>query len=129
MPLEIKNIYFTDSELRKALINFSGLHNQFLELNDIKKVVIENVDEIQITMLIDKALEFEDDEISFSHAEVAAALLAFCMAVKIPLPKEGSKELHANNDNIYLKVRYQQDVDFETYKICNTLQNSSYAHY
>ncbi len=127
MPLEVRNIYFTESDLRTALVNFSKLHKQFLKLNDIKEMVINNTDKVRVSLLVDQALELENDKILYSHAEVAAALLAFCMACKIPMPKSGIKELHANDENIYLKIRYDQEVNFAEYVICSGLQNSSHA--
>lgn len=126
MPLEVKKIYFTESEVRKALLNFSVLRKQYLDFNDIKKMIVNNTDEIHISLLVDHALEFEGNKLTYSNHEVAAALLAFCMALKIPLPKKGVKELHANKEYIYLKVSYQQVANFDEYKICHSLQNTHY---
>lgn len=93
MPLEVKHIYFTESELRKALVNFSVLRKNFLELEDVKKTIIDKADSISVSLLVDKALEFENDKLTFSHAEVAASLFAFSMVSKIPLPRRGKKRV------------------------------------
>lgn len=125
MPLEVKHIYFTDSELRKALVNFSILKKQFLEIEDVQKTIIDKADSVTVSLLVDKALEFENDKLTFSHAEVAASLFAFCMVSKIPLPRRGIKELHADDDNVYLTIRLDEEVNFEKYVISNSMKNQS----
>ncbi len=128
MPLEIKHIYFTESELRKALVNFSILKRQFLEIEDVKDTIINKADSVTVSLLVDKALEFENNRVDYSHAEVAASLFAFCMVSKIPLPKRGIKELHANEEKVYLTITLEEEVNFEKYVISNVLKNSSEAN-
>ncbi|MDG1708578.1 MAG: hypothetical protein P8H03_07435 [Emcibacteraceae bacterium] len=127
MPLEVKHIYFTEAELRKALVNFSVLKRQFLEIEDVQKTIIARDDSVSVSLLVDKALEFEDDTLVFSHAEVAASLFAFCMVSKIPLPRKGLKELHANEERVYLTITLEEEVNFEKYVITSTMKNQSAA--
>lgn len=127
MPLEIKHIYFTEAELRKALVNFSVLKKQFIEIEDVKKTIINKADTVTVSFLVDKALAFENDKVTYSHAEVAAALFAFCMVSKIPLPRRGVKELHANDEKVYLTITLEEEVNFEKYVISNVIKNSSAA--
>lgn len=56
-------------------------------------------------MLVDKTLGMENNEISFTSAQVGAALMAFCMVSKIPLPKNGVKTLEADYDKISLRIK------------------------
>lgn len=125
MPLEIKHIYFTEAELKKALVNFLVLKRQFLESEDIKETIIDKTDGVTVSLLVDKSLEFENNRIDFTHAEVAASLFAFCMVSKIPLPKRGIKELHANEEKVYLTITLEEEVNFEKYVISNVLKGSS----
>ena len=127
MPLEVKHIYFTGSELRKALVNFSVLKKQFLEIEDIKETIIDKADSVTVSFLVDEALAFENDKVTYSHAEVAASLFAFCMVSKIPLPRRGIKELHADEEKVYLTIRLDEEVNFEKYVISNTMKNQSSA--
>lgn len=125
MPLEIKHIYFTEKELRKALVNFSVLKRQFIEIEDVKKTIIDKADTVTVSFHVDKALEMENDQINFSHAEVAASLFAFCMVSKIPLPRRGVKELHADDEKVFLTITLDEEVNFEKYVISNTMVNQS----
>lgn len=127
MPLEIKHIYFTEKELLKALVNFSVLKRQFLEIEDIRETIINKEDSVTVSLMVDKTLEIENNRIDYTHAEVAAALFAFCMVSKIPLPKRGIKELHANEEKVYLTITLEEEVNFEKYVISNVLRNSSEA--
>ncbi|MBT6033805.1 MAG: hypothetical protein HOH19_14615 [Kordiimonadaceae bacterium] len=125
MPLEIKNIYFTESELRRALVNFATLKKQFVELEDVEKTIVNKANTVTVSLHVDQALGVKDDKIQFSHAEVAASLFAFCMVSKIPLPKKGIKELHANDKNVFLTIRLDEEVNFEKYVISSGIKNSS----
>ena len=125
MPLEIKHIYFTETELVTALINFSVLKKQFIETEDIKETIIDGSDNISVTLMLDETLEFENDKITYSHAEVAASLFAFCMVSKIPLPRRGIKELHANDEKVFVTITLEEEVNFEKYVISNVLDNVS----
>lgn len=125
MPLEEKYIYFTEAELRKSLVNFSKLRKQYFDLFEIENSVISENDSSKVTLVVDKALEFEDDKITYSNAEVAAALLAFCMVAKIPIPKEGTKELHIKDKKLFLKISLDKEVSFEEYVISKSMENTS----
>ena len=87
-------------------------------------MIITNSGEVQISLLVNQALEFEENKLNYSNHEVAAALLAFCMELKIPMPRSGVKELHENDECVFLKIKYQQDANFEEYRICNSMQNA-----
>lgn len=127
MPLEEKFIYFTESELRKSLVNFSKLRNQYFDLFEIKNSVISENDNSKVTLLVDKALEFEGDKVAYSNAEVAAALLAFSMVAKIPIPKSGIKELRTKDNKLYLKISLEKEANFEEYVISKSMENTSDA--
>lgn len=122
MPLEIKQIYFTEEEVRQALINFSLLRKKYLDIDDIKKIEIKAEETISVSMLVDQALAKETEDITFSHAEVAAALIAFCMSSKIPMPKRGIKSLHANEEKIFLTIKLDEEVNFNQYDVSDIIK-------
>jgi len=124
MPLEIKNIYFSEKEVKTALVNFSVLNHEYLDVDDVEKIVIDKPHDVRVSMLVDKTLCLENNELSFSSAQVGAALMAFCMVSKIPLPKNGHKALEADNNKISLKITLDQEVDFEDYIISSRITNS-----
>ena len=124
MPVEIKNIYFSEKELRTALVNFAVLNQNYLDVDDVEKMYVDKGDVVKVSMLVDKTLGIENNELSFSGAQVGAALMAFCMVLKIPLPKDGHKALETKDDKVSLKITLDQDVDFEDYIISSRITNS-----
>lgn len=122
MPLEVKRIYFTEKEVRTALVNFSLLRKKYLDIDDIKKIEIKAEETVSVSMLVDQALAKEEENVTFSHAEVAAALFAFCMVSKIPLPRRGEKSLHANEEQIYLTIKLDQELDYDQYDIGDVIR-------
>mgnify|MGYP000268262354 CR=1 FL=1 len=124
MPMEVKKIFFTEKEVRNALVNFAVLNKEFLDVDDVEKIIIDEADSVRVSMLVDKTLGKENNELSFSSAQVGAALMAFCMVSKIPLPKKGNKALEADNNKICLKITLDQQVDFQDYTISSRISNS-----
>ena len=88
--MEIKQIFFTEKEVRTALVNFSTLNKEYLDEDDVEKIIIDDAASVRVSMLVDKTLGKENNELAFSSAQVGAALMAFCMVSKIPLPKKGN---------------------------------------
>lgn len=113
MPKEVKNIYFSSIELRKALAKFSSKRNKFFDYSDIDDLTITDKPTINISCKVDEYLEFDDNNISFSEPEIAAALLSFCMDCKIPLPKTATKELHGNSNEVFLVIKLGHELDEE----------------
>jgi len=124
MPIEVKNIYFSEKEVRTALVNFSVLNHEYLDVDDVEKIVIDRADAVRVSMLVDKTLGMENNELSFSSAQVGAALMAFCMVSQIPLPKKGEKVLEAGDEKISLKITLDQEINFDDYIISSRISNS-----
>ena len=53
MPLEIKNIYFNEKEVRTALVNFSILNHEYLDvdLNVIWSALTQNLIPLKVVLL------------------------------------------------------------------------------
>ncbi len=105
MPVEVKKIYFSQSELKKALSIFSTRRNKYLDYSDIKVLEIIETPNIIINIEVEDYLDFEDNRITYCRAEIAAALMSFSMDCKIPLPKLATKELHMDGDQIFLVIK------------------------
>ena len=46
------------------------------------------------------------------------------MVSKIPLPKHGTKTLEADDNRISLRIKLNQEIDFEDYKITSRISNT-----
>ncbi len=109
MPVEIKNIYFSQLELKKALALFSSRKAFYFEHDDIKKFEIVENSKLHISCELEESLA-PNNSLFYSQSEIAAALILFCMECKIPLPKTGTKELQVNGDELSLVVKLEHKI-------------------
>ena len=94
---ELRCIVFTERELISAVIGRRRKRNEELPQGTVELVKFRTGDTIETVM------EVKDDygkvtNLVLSEPEVAAALIAFCMGRKIPLPVEAEKALHVIKD-------------------------------
>jgi hypothetical protein len=105
MTKEIRNIYFSETEIKKALINFSTRNNKIFNIDNINEIKINTKDPISVILLVFNVESGKVDTLKYEHAEIAAALMAFCMTLKVPLPRDGKKALHANDNGLFLSIK------------------------
>ncbi|GEO39060.1 hypothetical protein GGE65_006863 [Skermanella aerolata] len=94
---ELRCIVFTERELISAVIGRRRKRNEELPQGTVESVKFRTGDTIETIM------EVKDDygritSLHLPEPEVAAALIAFCMGRKIPLPVEAEKTLHVIKD-------------------------------
>ena len=94
---ELRCIVFTERELTSAVIGRRRKRNEELPQGTVESVKFRTGDTIETIM------EVKDDygritSLVLPEPEVAAALIAFCMGRKIPLPVEAEKTLHVIKD-------------------------------
>ncbi len=93
MPREFRNIYFTENELKIALMQFSARKKVIFKVDNINEINIQTENPISVAL---KVFDVESNQlgaIKYSNAEVAAALMGYCMYLKIPLPKNGKNKV------------------------------------
>ncbi|MEZ5759086.1 MAG: hypothetical protein R3D86_12770 [Emcibacteraceae bacterium] len=117
MPVEVKNIHFTTQEVKKALSIFSKRRKKYFDHNDIVRFEINEKSKKPITCEIDKNLGIEDNIISYNQAEIGAALIAFCLDYRIPIPKIASKELQIVNKQLILIIRLNHGIEEDVFEI------------
>ncbi|MDE1148281.1 MAG: hypothetical protein PW843_16950 [Azospirillaceae bacterium] len=89
---EMRAISFTERELMTAIVEFAGRLNRKLPPGTVKDPIVVEGPPVTINLPI------EDDygqvhEVPFTETEVAAALVAYCMARKIRMPAKAEKVL------------------------------------
>lgn len=117
MPVEVKNIHFTTQEVKKALSTFSRKRKKYFDHNDIVRFEINEKSKMQITCEVDKDLGMEDNIISYNQAEIGAALIAFCLDYRIPIPKIATKELQIVNEELLLIIRLNHGMEEDVFEI------------
>jgi hypothetical protein len=94
---ELRCIVFTEHELINAIVGRRRKRNEELPQGTVESVKFRTGETIETVM------EVKDDygkvtSLVLPELEVAAALIAFCMGRKIPLPVEAEKTLHVIKD-------------------------------
>lgn len=104
MIIETRELFFTNSALKKALAWYQKVPNQ----SDLPLGVVTTVTPKPgggLVVQIQQSGATKSRDILFSASKTLALLLLFCRRQKIPIPRDASKELASADDGIVLTVR------------------------
>lgn len=107
MPTENRNIFFSENEVKIALVQFSakkGLNFQVENINDFQ---LSEKSPISVALKVFDVNAGKTGTVNYPHPEIAAALMGYCMQLKIPLPRAGKKSLQSNKKQLYLNIKIQ----------------------
>ena len=76
-----------------------------LKVENISEFNISTQDPIFISMKVFDAEKNRSGTVKYINPEIAAALMGYCMYLKIPLPKSGKKSLQVKGAELYLNIR------------------------
>lgn len=107
MPQERRDILFTENEVKVALMQFSARKGYNFKIENIRSFEIKTGDALAIEMTVFDAKENRTGDVKYSYQEIAAAMMAYCMFLKIPLPKAGRKSVQIKNGELYLIIGLQ----------------------
>jgi len=107
MPRENRDIFFSEHEIKLALTQFSARKGIKFKVENITEfnAIIKNP--ISISMKVFDSSVNKTGTINFSNPEIAAAMMGYCMYLKIPLPKSGKKSLQVIDNELYLNIKIQ----------------------
>ena len=100
---ELRCLVFTEQEMVKAIIDRRSRMHEPLPVGTVSKVVHTDGDSIE-TILTITADDGTAQDLPLSETEVAAALVAYCMNRRIPLPVASDKMLYIINDALTLMI-------------------------
>lgn len=104
MPIENRDIFFTENELKIALMHFSARKGLKFKTENITEFNVIIKDPFSINMKVFDVAHNKTGTVNFSNPEIVASMMGYCMYLKIPLPKAGKKSLQVNGSELYLKV-------------------------
>lgn len=102
MPSERRLIRFTPSEVEEALRNFAADHARTLP--DGKVAAIEYHDQTEEGVGAQVKFENVARPTHFTPLETAAALIAYCRKIRVPIPKQGQKSILKQKDTLILQL-------------------------
>ncbi len=104
MIVETRELFFTNSALNKAIAWYQKAPNQSdLPLGVVTMVMPKPGGGLVVTLQQSGASKGR--EVIFSPSKTLAVLLLFCRRQKIPIPRDGDKDMEMGDDGISLIIR------------------------
>jgi hypothetical protein len=101
---ELRCLVFTEQEVIKATLERRRKLREALPVGTIRSVTYALIDEAICTTIQIIDDDGEDQSMTLGQAEVAAALVGFCMERGIPLPVHSDKCLYLINGGLTLMI-------------------------
>lgn len=115
MPTEFRRVVFPNHELLQALAEYETPEAKSMPPGDIIAVAILEtpVDTVEVTLL--DTTQNATFRAQFTASHIAAALIGYCIAHGVPVPRNSRKSLRLMGDNLALDivVREQKLVDID----------------
>ncbi|MCP5381883.1 MAG: hypothetical protein H6912_05880 [Kordiimonadaceae bacterium] len=105
MPTENRDIYFSENEVKIALMQFSARKGLNFKVENITGFNMINKETVSIELKVFDAQSGKTGTVKYGHPEIAAALMRYCMFLKIPLPKAGKKSLQSSKNGVFLNIK------------------------
>lgn len=103
MPIEVRYVMFTQTEVVKAILEFKKRRGEAMPQGSIVKFGMEGTSEPSFIIEI-KGDDGIVQTVSVDNKPLTAALVMFCINTKIPLPAKASKTLKVNGQKLALVV-------------------------
>ncbi|MBK1670938.1 hypothetical protein CKO28_23275 [Rhodovibrio sodomensis] len=102
MPSERRLIRFAPTEVEDALRRFAQEQQRTMPDGKVTGIAYD----VESDEGVSARVQFEDVKppMHFTALEMAAALIAYCRKVQVPIPKQGQKSLHRHNDTLVLQI-------------------------
>ncbi|WP_033069382.1 hypothetical protein [Thalassospira australica] len=105
---EIRCIVFEDGELIKAILAHGRRTGKALPAGQISSFEIERSPEVIARMTITPDAG-QKTIVPTTGAELAAAMIAYCIDRKVPVPAHAAKSITIIDDQVALKIRMSGD--------------------
>lgn len=105
---EIRLIVFEEAELMRALSDFRRKQGEPLPPGLFKCVEIKSQSPFAVILFIEDDRGFNTFS-NFNEAEIAAAMVAFCIVKCVPLPVKAKKSLTMFGKNMALRILLGMD--------------------
>ena len=105
MPTEFRRIVFSNAELQEAIVTYPGEGKTALGNGALRSVRFADENRDRLVVGMHDASNPEMQERTLATPFVAAALLRYCIAKRIPIQRSAQKSLTVSGDNIALDLR------------------------
>ncbi|MBL8838302.1 MAG: hypothetical protein JNL66_18780 [Alphaproteobacteria bacterium] len=101
---EIRQLVFPKDTLLDALLYVDRQNKGWLHRAVIHEIQISGGDALTVQVTAERDGAKAATKVPFKPAEIAATMIRYCKALKIPLPRNASKQLELQGDSLCLKI-------------------------
>lgn len=98
MPRELRKIVFTVEDLHRAMLDFAGRNGVPIQRGALEKLRFDPGGEPALALSQRTQGSVLSTSMAFRLAEVMAALILFCRARAIPLPRNAQRRLERHEE-------------------------------
>lgn len=107
MPKELRKLVFDDAELRAAAYDYCLRNNVNIPQSPIDEVIASDNDAAVLVLRFSSGDLHDPKEVALSRDQVGAALIKYCSANKIPLPRSAQKILKVDGQEVSMMISVQ----------------------
>ena len=104
MPTELRRLIFSRDELAAAIAHYNKESPNGMPSGHVMYCKISQNEDLQITVKILPDGESDVQTVELTTDTVASALMQYCLANKIPMPRKSHKTLQAIAGNIEMNL-------------------------
>ena len=108
MPKELRKLVFDDTELKSAVYDYCLRNNVQIPKSGMEKIVANDEDERFLVIQFYSEDENSPKEVALSRDQAGAALIKFCSANDVPLPRTGQKLLKVDGGEVSMMISIQR---------------------
>jgi len=104
VPEELRKILFPKEEVQAAVVDYCLRSKIWLPNKNIDELEVRADPEAMVVLKYADTGSEETTEVKLSRDQVAAALIRYCSAINVPLPRGAQKILQPSDNGICLLI-------------------------
>jgi hypothetical protein len=101
---EIRQLIFARDTLLDAILHSERARNGWLGRAAVHGIDVRAGTDISVVVTAEREGQRKWVEVAFGPAQIAAAMMRYCRALRIPLPRQSQKTLEVQGDTVCLKI-------------------------
>lgn len=101
---EIRHLIFSRDTLLDAILYGERAADGWLSRAAVHGISVRGGESIAVVVTAEREGHRKLSEVTFGPAQVAAAMIRYCRALRIPLPRGSQKSIEVQGDNVCLKI-------------------------
>ena len=101
---EIRQLVFPKDTLLDAILFVDRVDKGWLHRAVIQDIQVSGGDDLSVVVTAERDGAKSWAKVGFKPAQIAATMIRYCKALKIPLPRNARKQLELQGDSLCLKI-------------------------